>query len=246
VTSPALFCVAHPDDEVLAMSVAIAEHLEAGQDVHIWLATRGKASSVRDMLNGVTTSAWWRLPHDLQAEGYQPLSADAFGAARMREAEAAIRCLAAGYPGSVTIHEGGLADGAVTQAGARAAIEAVCDSIAPGGGPVRLKAHSPLVDNSSDHLAIGKAVAAMTAADPARFGGARYYLLPDYWADSRLSQVAEMVDLPGNTGVTDRVRNAIRAYGSWQPMSGSFAVGQHSVPGMFAALYNTPKCVYHT
>lgn len=44
-TSPALFVAAHPDDETLGMSIALAEHIAAGQGVHLLWLTRGEASS---------------------------------------------------------------------------------------------------------------------------------------------------------------------------------------------------------
>lgn len=245
MASPALFVAAHPDDETLAMGVAVAEHLAAGQDVHVLWLTRGTSSGARDMLNGAVTSAWWGVPHNPAAEGFAPLDQAAFGAARIAEGTAAVRLLATGYPGTLTIHEAGLVDQSVTQADARAAIEAVCDLIAPGA-EVRLKTHSAVVDNNPDHVAAGKAAAAMAAANPTRFGGPRYYILSDYWSDARLGQVAEMWDLPTDNGVKQRVINACRAYGAWQPQAGAYAVGWHSVPGMFGTITSTPKCLYHT
>jgi LmbE family N-acetylglucosaminyl deacetylase len=244
-TSPTLWTFAHPDDETLGAGGSIAEHLAAGQDVDVLLLTRGTNSSVLAMLNGIVTSSWWGVPHDPEIEGYQPLSPAMLGEARIAEATAAMRCLAAGYPGTLTIHEGGLVDGQVTQAAAQAAIEAVCDLIAPGGGQVRLKAHSYVVDNNADHLAIGQAVRSMAAADPTRYPGARYYVLPDYWQDARLSLVAESWDLPTDAGVSRRVINAVRSYGAWAPDAGRFAVGWHSVPGMLGTLQAAPKCMQH-
>lgn len=235
---PALFVAAHPDDETLAMGVAIAEHAAAGQDVHVLWLTRGDASNVRSQLNGTTASTWWGLTHDPAVEGYAPLSAAEFAAARIAEATNAIRCM-----GDVIIHEAGLADGQVTQADAEDAIVAVADQIAPGGA-VRLKTHSHIVDNHPDHLAAGNAVLALGDADPARFDDRRYYVLPIYWDDPRLSQVSESWDGPGSAEIAARVVNACRSYGAWSPPH-TYAVGHHSVPGLWPPLMAQPRCLVH-
>ncbi|MEO3773411.1 PIG-L family deacetylase [Micromonospora sp. B9E7] len=236
--------MAHPDDEVLGMGVALAEHLAAGQDVHLLWLSRGTASGARDQLNGTALSAWWGVAHDPAAEGYQPLGVDEFGAARIAEGTAAVRCLAAGTVGTLTLHEAGLQDGAITQADAEAAIVAVADRIAPGG-PVRIKTHSHIVDNHPDHIAAGRAARALHDGNPNRFGDLRQYILPPYWSDPRLSQVSESWDVPTDAGITQRVRNASRAYGAWSPALGSFAIGWHSVPSFFSTLDANPRCLLH-
>jgi LmbE family N-acetylglucosaminyl deacetylase len=240
--SPALFVAAHPDDEVLAMGVAIAEHVAAGQDVHVLWLTAGIGSVAQSHLNGTSTSTWWGVAHDPAAEGYATLTDAEFGAARIREAVNAVRCLATGLPGTLTAHEAGLT--APNQADAEAAILAVADAIAPGA-PVRLKTHSPVVDNHPDHVAAGTAVQALHAADPVRFADPRYYILPPYWSDPRLSQVTEKWDLPTDAAIANRAKNACRAFASWSPPH-TFAVGYHSVPSYFAAIDANPRCMYHS
>lgn len=239
-----LFVAAHPDDETLSMGVAIAEHVAAGQDVHVLWLTSGTASGVINQLNGTSVGSWWGLPHDPAAEGYQPLTPLSLGLARIAEATAAVRCLATGLPGTLTTHEAGLPDGAVTEADAAAAILSVADAIAPND-PVRIKTHSHLVDNHPDHLAIGAAAKQLKVDDPDRFGDLRHYVLPPYWTDARLSQVSEAWDHPTDAGITRRVRNGIRAYGAWQPEAGAYAIGWHSVPTYFTALDTAPKCMFH-
>jgi LmbE family N-acetylglucosaminyl deacetylase len=240
---PALFVAAHPDDEVLGMCVAIAEHVAAGQDVHLLWLTDGPGSGARGLINGSGTASWWGVPHDPAAEGYASLDAAEFAAARIREGTNAIRLLATGYPGTLTIHRAGLADGVITTAQAQAEIVAVADAINPGG-PVRVKTHTWLVDNHSDHIAAGTAAKALAANNPARFSVPRYYILPAYWADARLAQVGESFDTPSNTGVAARCRNACRAYAAWSPPE-TFAVGYHSVPGYFASIDANPRSMVH-
>lgn len=243
--APALFVAAHPDDETLAMGVAIAEHVAAGQEVHVLILTDGEGSGAIDTINGTALSNWWGVLHNPAAEGYAPLTPATMAAARVQEARTALACLAAGLPGTLTFHQAHLPDGGVTQAAAQAAILVVADEIAPGA-PVRIKTHTHIVDNHPDHLAAGLASRALKAADPARFSDLRHYIEPPYWSDSRLSQVAEIPDTPADAGITSRVFNASRAYGAWAPASGAYAIGYHSVyTTFFAPLLAAPKSLVH-
>lgn len=243
MTGPALFAAAHPDDETLMACVAIAEHLRAGQDVHVLWLTGGDASGVISVLNGSAGSSWWGVPHDPPAEGYTPLTAAELAAARIREATAAVRLLGSGYTGTLTLHAAGLPDGAVTPAAAEAAIVAVADQIAPGG-PVRIKTHSHVVDDHPDHQAAGLSAQALKTADPARFGDLRQYILPGYWMDPRLAQVTESWDNPADAGVIARCRTACRAFAAWSPPH-TYAVGYHSVPTKFALIEASPRSMVH-
>lgn len=240
-TSPAIFVSAHPDDETIMSGVALAEHAAAGQDVHVLMLTAGGASGVINMLNATgNPSAWWGVPHNPAAEGYSTLSVIDFENARLTESRTAVKCLAT--PGSVTYHLGGLLDGQVTVAGAQAKIVALADQLAPGA-PVRIKTHTWLVDNHPDHLAAGQA-AKNLSADP-RFADVRYYIEPPYWSDSRLSQVSTSWDMPTDSTIANRVKNACRAYGAWDPPR-TFAIGYHSVASDFGTLTATPKSLFHT
>lgn len=246
--SPALFIAAHPDDETLAMGVSIAEHVAAGQDVHLLWMTRGGGSSVLAKLNATSTTgnAWWGVMHDPAAEGYTTLTVEEFGQARIAEGTAAARCLASGCSGTLTLHEAGLTDGAVTMLDAADAILAVCDTIAPDGA-VRLKTHTwvSALDNHPDHLATGSAVKQLAADLPVRFADRRHYILPFYWSDPDLAAVAEVWDLPTNATIAARAVNACRAYGAWAPEAGRYAIGHHSTFGMFAQVMAAPRCLYH-
>jgi LmbE family N-acetylglucosaminyl deacetylase len=239
--TPNLFIACHPDDETLAMGVAVAEHAAAGPTHVLWL-TDGEGSGALSMLNGATTSAWWGVLHNPAAEGYAPLDAAGMAAARVAEATTAVRCLAT--PHTVTTHRAQLPDGGLTSAAVQAAILNVADAISPGG-PVRLKTHTWLVDDGADHKTTGQAVRDLAGADPARFGNPRFYVLPSYWTDPRLSQVGEFWDVP-SAGVGARVINAVRAYQAWAPEAGRYAVGGHSVPGLLAQIAANPRCMVHT
>lgn len=240
---PALFVSAHPDDETLAMGVAIAEHVAAGRDVHVFWLTRGETSGARGSINGSGVNGWWGVQHDPGTEGYDPLDLATFGQARIEEATRAMLCLVAGLSASLTLHEARLVTGSVTQDQAEDAIVAVADAIAPGAA-VRVKTHSHVVEDHPDHLAAGKAAEALKAAHRTRFGDLRHYILPSYWTDKRLSQVSETWDKPASTEISHRARNACRAYAAWHPPS-SYAIGYHSTSGLFAKLAPAPKCLYH-
>jgi LmbE family N-acetylglucosaminyl deacetylase len=240
---PALFVSAHPDDETLAMGVTIAEHVAAGQDVHLLWLTRGETSGARGSINGTGTNGWWGVEHDPAAEGYEPLTVAAFGRARIDEATIAVRCLAAGLSGTLTLHEARLISGSVTQAQAEDAIVTVADMIAPDAA-VRVKTHSHIVEDHPDHLAAGHAARHLKATNSTRFGDLRHYILPTYWTDERLSKVSESWDKPASTDISHRARNACRAYAAWHPPA-SYAIGWHSVASMFTKVGTAPKCLYH-
>lgn len=130
---PALFVFAHPDDETLAAGVAIAEHVNAGQEVHVLILTAGEASGIITQLKGTNTNTWWGVPHSPTAEGYDPIDAASMGQLRQAEAAVAVRCLSAGLTGTLTLHFGQLPDGAVTTAAAAAEIVALADLVAQVG-----------------------------------------------------------------------------------------------------------------
>lgn len=240
---PPLFIAAHPDDEIW-MAVAIAEYVHAGQDVHLLYLTAGTASGVIRDLNGTKTNTWWRVLHDPAAEGYQPLTPESLGAARLREVHTAARCLAAGLTGTLTVHGAGLQDGAVTRSAAYGAIADVADQVGTGG-PVRIKTHTDVADAHPDHLVAGEAARQLKADHPDRFDDARFYVQPANWSHPALGQVSEAWDWPATTEIADRVRNAVRCYQAWAPQAGSYAIGYHSVPQLLDQIAATPKCLFH-
>ncbi|MFI1197687.1 PIG-L deacetylase family protein [Micromonospora sp. NPDC020750] len=227
---PVIFVVPHPDDETLGAGVPIAEHVAAGRDVRILLLTRGTASNARAAINGTANpGTWWGPWHDPATEGYQPLSPELFGQARYDEMVAALGCL--GVPAD-RIHEAGLLDTQVTIPAVKQAIVALADTLPQDRGDIGLWAPSYVVDDNPDHIAAGEAVRQLGAENPARWPDRRWWILPAYWTDARLSQVAEVWDTPTDATITARVRNACRAYNAWHPPY-SFAIGYHSVLSMF-------------
>lgn len=253
---PACFINAHFDDETLGPGDTLAEHFAAspGQDIHVLWVTDSTNSGVRNMLNGDTLSSYWGKMHVPADEGYGsivPISPATMGSLRKAEANNAVRQLWSGLPGKMTLHYGTLVDGfggrgtfpsSSAIAAAKAQIYATLNAINPGG-PVRIKCHSWLVDNSADHLAIGLACKQLAAQYPTRFHDIRYYSRPAYWADSRLSKVKHGFDLPTNANIRERVIDACRAYLAWAPPH-AFAIGGHSVSD-FTKLIAKPQSLYH-
>lgn len=233
---PWILVAPHPDDETLGAGVLVAEHVAADRDVHILLLTRGTSSVARLELNGSRTSRWWGVTHDPAADGYAPLTVDAFGQARYDELTTAVRALGGGQ-----VHEAGLTDGQVTVGQAKAAIAALVTSIGRDAG---VYAPSYVVDDNPDHRAAGQALRELAAEQPAAYGDVGWYILPRYWSDARLKQVAPYRDAPSNTQISDRVRNACRAYSAWHPPY-SYAIGYHSVDDMFALVDTNPRALLH-
>lgn len=238
----ALFVAAHPDDETLAMGVAIVHHVEAGTDVHVLLLTRGTTSSALGSLNGGRRSVWWGMRHDPSAEGYEPLTIEEFGQARVTESQNALRCLGSGL-GFVTMHEAHLTSDALTVQAVADAILATVDRIAPSNS-VQIRTHSPIADDHADHIVAGQAVQQVANSDPARFKDPRYFVLSSYWADPRLSGLDLCRELAHDDDVEARIKNACRSYGAWAPPF-SYAIGYHSTWYLFEHLIAEQQCVHH-
>jgi LmbE family N-acetylglucosaminyl deacetylase len=233
---PWILVVPHPDDETLGAGVTMAEHLALGRDVHILLLTRGTGSTARGQINGEQHSKWWGITHNPAAEGYAPLTPDAFGSARFAELTTAVGCLGGGQ-----VHEAGLTDGKVTVAQAKSAISALVDEIGRDAG---VHAPSWLVDDNPDHRAAGQALRELAAEQPKVYGDVRWYVLPPYWSDKRLEQVAWSWMEPTGTEISNRARNACRAYAAWHPPR-SYAIGYHSVDYMFTMIDTRPRSMTH-
>jgi LmbE family N-acetylglucosaminyl deacetylase len=241
VGRPWIFVVPHPDDETLGAGATIADYVAAGAEVHVLLLTRGTMSAVLDQLNGTTeTGSWWGgVTHDPALEGYRPLTRTKLGDARYSEFVSALGALGVGPD---RIHEASFQSQALTVNDVKAAIRKVSTKVS---AEVGLWAPSYVVDNHTDHVASGNAVRELCVEDPATFQDPYYYVLPAYWTDSRLSATGHMWDLPGNVITSARVRNACKAYSAWQPTSGAFAIGYHSVASMFAQVEAVPRVMYH-
>lgn len=248
-----LWVAAHQDDEILGMSVELIKHMAAGLRCHVLWLTHGENTGVINILNGTGRPAYWngRL-HVPAQEGYAPLTKTDIATARVHESETAVRALTAGLPGSVTFHYANplLPDGyggsgatptALAIAQAQAAILTTLRSIT--AGPVRLKGHS-WADTDTDHSAAGVAIRNLATKYPSLYGDRTHFLRPKFWTAPPVGP-AYFWSLPSSADMTDRVRNAIEAFGAWAPTLGAFAIGEQSVGADFAKLKATPKSLCH-
>lgn len=233
---PWILVVPHPDDETLGAAVPLAEKITEGQDVHVLLLTRGGHSAARQHINGGNWSSWCGTIHNPAKEGYAPLDVDSFGKARRDELVAAL-----GYLGGGQLHEAGLIDGQVTVTAAKAAISALVAKVGPNQG---VYAPSWLVDDKPDHLAAGRALLELAAEQPTVYVDRRWYVLPPYWSDPRLSRVESFWAYPNSSEINKRARNACSAYRVWDPPH-SYAIGYHSVDFIFAAIDSNPRSLLH-
>jgi LmbE family N-acetylglucosaminyl deacetylase len=224
--TPVLFVAAHPDDETLAMGVAIAEH--SGQNVHVLILTYGEASST---LNGLNAT--------LADQGHPTLTQGEFAMARQTEG---IRAVAALTAPNAVLHWAELPDGQVTTASAKAAILAVANQL---GSVVRIKGHTYIsaVEPHPDHRAVGNAILALAAEQPARFSDRRFYLLPHAWGYTG-TLPGRIVDYPNDAVITGRVMDAAAVYADWNPTA-SYGIGMLSTPSYFNALTADPQSVVH-
>lgn len=251
---PVIFCVPHPDDETLGAGVSIAEHVAAGRDVRVLLMTRGTSSGALWRLNGGTVSPWWGVAHNPVQEGYLPFTPESLGAARRAEITSALACLGVTadriYEASDLIGEP-VTDGSITEDQARRAILALVGQLDPAAGNPGLWGPTWLVDDNPDHTNVGLAIKNLGETDP-RLTDRRYWVIPPYWTDARLTQIGtEFWDLPATTAIANQARNACRAYSAWNPAAGSFAIGYHSAAPTFEPMDGAPgsatsaRCLIH-
>lgn len=109
----------HPDDETLSMGLAALYYIYNGYETHLVSMTNGEAIGVCNTLNG-TADGTTPLPcniagdhpyaHSPAREGYQPLTVQGIGAARILEARSALGMMASipGATGTVVHHVVGL------------------------------------------------------------------------------------------------------------------------------------------
>lgn len=224
--TPVLFVAAHPDDETLAMGTSIAEH--SGQNVHVLILTYGEASSAHNGLNAI-----------LAGQGWPTLTQSEFAMARQTEA---IRAVAALTTPNAQLHFAELPDGGLTTASAKAAILSVANSL---GSVVRIKGHTynSAVEPHPDHRAVGNAIVALAAEQPARFSDRRFYVLPHSWGYTG-TLPGKIVDYPNDAVIRARVLDAASVYADWNPPN-SYGIGMISTPDYFNALVADPKSVIH-
>ncbi|MCH5584824.1 PIG-L family deacetylase [Shimazuella sp. AN120528] len=230
---PAIFFIPHQDDETLQAAVDILNHLGAGREVIVVLYTTGKGSFVQGVLNGDGTSAYWGTAHNPYLEGYESLTDDDFSTARNREFCSALGQLGV-TPESIHIQPVDLEGGPVNKDTVKALM---MEYVNIYGLTASYKAMS-YYDTSDSHKYSGQAL--LELYNEGIVTDARFYIARSDWALSR----------PGTTYTAtsaqkDKIKKAARCYEAWNPVSGAFAIGYHSIYAQFNAYLANPQNKIH-
>lgn len=239
----------HPDDETLSMGLAIVHYLAAGWDVHLVSMTRGEAGGPIGSFNGNNACNWaphtWT--HHPTNEGYEPLTGETLGAARLLEARSALGAMATVTPnpgvattGNVFHHEGGLPDGfGTTSATAVADAQAVIETYTTAYPTAFHRTMSP-TDDHPDHAACGQALRNLKNTTPI-LAGAMFFVSRLYWDYSKNPDVLAQPGLdwfPTTARYNEFctiLRNRVApCFSAWSPAAGSYAIGYHQVANQFA------------
>lgn len=221
----------HQDDGCLFMAQVAAHHMLAGRNVHVVLMSNGSTSMARDELNGVLSDpTWWGGKHEPEREGYEPLSAYEFGLARTREFRASWRAL--GVPDDrmhfgMDLDSSALLPTEITKEYASEVIKYFVDKdIAEG-------LDNPSLytmwwnDAHADHAACGKALKTHRLNSGADYADSRWLVKPE-----QAEAAGAAIYAPPSAMLSEiklLQKRAAWAYGAWQPESGAFAIGMHSV-----------------
>lgn len=231
---PIVFYSPHQDDETLFMAQVIAHHALAGREVHVVLCSNGASSGARAEINGDTSDGtYWKGYHYPAREGYTPLTLDTFSEARTREFVSA--CAQLGVPAS-RVHLGRADAPAATSPDlpdtistgwATQVMQSYADEFAARGWPSVGHYTMWWGDNHPDHANLGAALATLHAQDPDGFGDVRWTVKPEQVSAAGASAYG----LPSTlaTEIVQMARRAGWCYRAWQPASGAFATGYHSV-----------------
>lgn len=201
--------------------------------------------------------------HDPAREGYDPHTVETVAAGRLAEARSALGSMAMVPPvstrGQVFHHSGGLLDGfGNTSSGSSTApvtpeaIEAAKAVMLPFIQDYPNSFHYTMspADHHKDHAACGKALREIKAENPTLLGNPRFFVSRLYWASSQPDghyqqdlldeadgTLAWFTAAGSNLPVHQNwMRNqVIKTYRAWNPASGSYAMGYHSVAAQFEA-----------
>lgn len=213
---PAVFVVAHQDDELLSMGSSIRQHAEAGRHVVVVLVTDGSGTVARK-----------RLSERLGCE----VPVDTLVASRDREWRLASYRLGADerriYPNRVV-------DATLTPAQA----DEVFDWVMTRWPGASVKSHSYLTPGNVDHRTLGEAL--LRAHDDGSIPDARFYL-----SGSEVRKMTAAGTMPKVLKVRRPVGDSEqRSYRYWEPGKW-LSVGYTSVPTSFDRHRADPISYYH-
>lgn len=264
---PRLFVYApHPDDETLSMGLALIHFIASGYEVHLVSMTNGDAIGVTNTLNGsngtgpvTCTIGDHPYVHSPAREGYPELTVADIGAARLKEARAALGAMAmlpSATPGTVVHHYAGLHDGFGGPAHGKATTAAVAQvkTIMQGfidDYPGSLHYTMSASDAHPDHAACGIALRELKNELPA-LANSKFFVSRLYWALSQpnglypqtvLDEADGTLAWYGASSSAFQSRyseycawlrtKAIVPFRAWNPPAGAYGIGYHQVPSQF-------------
>ena len=229
---PAIYYIPHQDDETLSMAVDILRHLAAGREVICVLYTDGTGSAVQNILNGQQYSSYWGGYHNPALEGYAPLSDQAFAEARNREFRSALGQLGV-KPENIHIRPLNANGGTLSKDTIKALIQEYIDTY----GVASHKTMS-YYDTSDSHKWAGQAL--LELYNEGATSDARFFIARSDWNLSRPGSVYTATEAE-----KIKIKRAARVYEAWNPVSGAFAIGYHSVSSQFNAMLANPQNKIH-
>ena len=214
----------HQDDELLNLGTVICKDIDAGNEVFCVLCTDGGASGARYMLCNRETCEWHYGCHDY------PMAVSAFSAARDREFTAS--CLAMGLrKDHIIIPANRAKDGQSTEEEITDLIKDVINDFPPSQITIKTLAEVTWRHQNVDHTAAARAAL--------RIRSEGLCALVEEYLETILYPAPEGIDIPETLtpGPVQRKRllDAADCYCRWQPESGFYAIGYHSVADEFIA-----------
>ena len=214
----------HQDDELLNLGTAICKDIDAGYEVFCVLCTDGGASGARHMLCNRGTCLWHGGRHDY------PMDVSAFSAARDLEFTAS--CLAMGLcHDHIIIPANRANDGQSTEDQIIGLIKDVITGFPPAQVAIKTLAEVTWRRQNNDHTAAARAAL--------RIRSEGLCILVEEYLETILYPAPEGIDIPETLtpGPVQRKRllDAADCYCRWQPGSGFYAIGYHSVADEFIA-----------
>ncbi|MGO0882142.1 PIG-L family deacetylase [Clostridioides difficile] len=226
-----LFFTPHQDDETLSMGSAIIEHVE-NTDTHVILCTDGSKSIIRKVLDDGGSCSY----HIKDVHKYS-LPESTFS--KERDEEFKDSCEAMGVKESnIHIEDNRAHDGELNKEKAREIILKYLKEYPDA----KVKTVTPFKASGihEDHRALGEA--ALELYKEGKIKDLRFYVEPyDYNDFKKVNPNVEVWEvLPSQE---EKLLSAMNAYKKWNPESGHYAIGYHSVKSHFDEL-TTSKIQY--
>lgn len=233
---PAIFYSPHQDDEAIGMAGAIREHKDAGRPVYLVLLSNGLNSGLLDILNGRIFCSWHQTYHDCQ------LTMEQLMWARKIEFVASGKRL--GVDRIYIVEDGQGLDDGEPYSDYRNFVTRVTNII------LRFEANFPgashkLISGSLDAWTDGSKNPTHTACWDAalslrnQISDFRFYRVYVYGYPLNNRSAAFTLNLKPEW--LDAKREALNQYKLFDPDSGRFALGYHSVPTLIDSAFEDSR-----